>query len=126
MAEAIISGNSVLNDIRKDLAQEAKNGSHTFSLKATWGFDSELFETVVLQAGVVLDCGTTAGGVEAVQILVDAVKRGFSDSRVEVHSPDRLWFRFADGQRGRAVARVWLLTPMGWISIYTSEAEKAC
>ena len=31
----------------------------------------------------------TAGGVEAVQILVDAVKQGFSDSRVEVDSLDR-------------------------------------
>ena len=39
---------------------------------AAWGLDSELFETVVLQADVVLDCGATetAGGVEAVQILV--------------------------------------------------------
>ena len=30
----------------------------------------------------------------AVQILVDAVKQGFSDSRVEVDSLDRPWFRF--------------------------------
>ena len=36
--------------------------------------------TVVLQGDVVLDCGATetAGGVEAVQILVDAVTQGFS------------------------------------------------
>ena len=90
-----------------------------------WGFDSELFETVVLQADVVLDCGATetAGGVEAVQILVDAVKQGFSDSRVEVDSLDRPWFRFANGHWGRALSRVWLLTLMGWISIYTLEAE---
>ena len=56
-----------------------KNGSRTFYLGAAWGFDSELFETVVLQADVVLDCGATetAGGVEAVQILVDAVTQGF-------------------------------------------------
>ena len=89
------------------------------------GFDSELFETVVLQADVVLDSGATetAGGVEAVQILVDAVKQGFSDSRVEVDSLDRPWFRFANGHWGRALSRVWLLTPMGWISIYTLEAE---
>ena len=79
-------------------------------------FDSKLFETVVLQADVVLDCGATetAGGVEAVQILVDAVKQGFSDSRVEVDSLDRPWFRFANGHWGRALSRVWLLTPMGW------------
>ena len=88
-------------------------------------FDSELFETVVLQAVVVLDCGATetAGEVEAVQILVDAVKQGFSDSRVEVDSLDRPWFRFANGHWDRALSRVWLLTPMGWISIYTLEAE---
>ena len=80
---------------------------------AAWGFDSELFETVVLHADVVLDCGATetAGGVEAVQILV------------EVNSLDRPWFRFANGHWGRALSRVWLLTPMGWISIYTLEAE---
>ena len=38
----------------------------------------------MLQADVVLDCGATetAGGVEAVQILVDAVTQGFPDSRV--------------------------------------------
>ena len=62
---------------------------------AVWSFDSELFETVVLQPDVVVDCGATetAGGVEAVQILVDAVKRGFPESRVEVDSLDRPWFR---------------------------------
>ena len=86
---------------------------------AAWGFDSELFDTVVLQADVVLDCGATetAGRVE------DAVKHGFSDSRVEVDSLDRPWFRFALGHWGRALSRVWLLTPLGWISIYTLEAE---
>ena len=106
-------------------AKGGKDGSRTFYLGAAWGFDSELFGTVVLQADVVLDCGATetAGGVEAVQILVDAVKQGFSDSRVEVDSLDRPWFRFANGHWGRALSRVCLLTPMGWISIYTLEAE---
>ena len=35
----------------------------------------------MLQADVVLDCGATetAGGVEAVQILIDAVTQGFPD-----------------------------------------------
>ena len=100
-----------------------QNGSRTFYLGAAWGFDSELFETVVLQADVVLDYGATetAGGVEAVQIL--AVKKGFSDSRVEVDSLDIPWFRFANGHWGRALSRVWLLTLMGWITIYTLEAE---
>ena len=109
----------------KGSGKGCKNGSRTFYLGAAWGFDSELFETVVLQADVVLDCGATetAGGVEAVQILVDAVTRGFSDSRVEVDSLDRPWFGFANGHWGRALSRVWLLTPMGWISIYTLEAE---
>ena len=81
---------------------------------------------MVLQADVVLDCGATetAGGVGAVQILVDAVKQVFfSNSRVEVGSLDRPWFRFANGHWGRALSRVWLLTPMGWINIYTLEAE---
>ena len=60
----------------KGSGKGCKNGSRTFYLGAAWGLDSELFETVVLQADVVLDCGATepAGGVEAVQILVDAVK----------------------------------------------------
>ena len=57
------------------------------------------------------------------QILVDAVKQGCSDSRVEVDSLDRPWFRFANGHWCRALSRVWLLTPMGWTSIYTLEAE---
>ena len=91
---------------------------------AAWSFDSELFETVVHQADV-LDCGATetAGGVEAVQILMDAVAQGFPGSRVEVDSLDRPWFRFADGHWGRALSRVWLLTPLGWISIHTLEAD---
>ena len=109
----------------KSSGKGCKNGSRTFYLGAARGFDSELFEAVVLQADVVLDCGATetAGGVEAVQILVDAVKQGFSDSRVDVDSLDRPWFRFADDHWCRALSRVWLLTPMGWISIYTLEAE---
>ena len=99
----------------KGSGKGGKNGSPTYYLGAAWGFDSELFETVVLQADVVLDCGATdtAGGVEAVQILVDAEKQGFSDSRVEVDSLDRPWLRFANGHWG-----VWLLTPF-----YTLEAE---
>ena len=103
MAEAIISGDSVLNDIRKDLAKYVKHGSRTFYLGAAWGLDSELFETVVLQADVVCGATETAGGVEAVQILVDALKQGFSDSLVEVDSLDRPWFRFANGHWGRAL-----------------------
>ena len=49
------------------------------------------------------------------QILVDAVKQGFSDSRVEVVSLDRPWFLSANGHCCRALSRVWLLTPMGWM-----------
>ena len=81
----------------------------------------------MLQADVVLDCGATetAGGVEAVQILVDAVTQGFPDSRVEVDPLDRPWFRFANGHWSRALSRVWLLTPLKWNSIYTLEAEDA-
>ena len=125
VAEAIISGDSVLNDIRKDLAKDVKMDLARFYFGAAWSFDSELFEKVVHQADVLLDTGATetAGGVEAVQILVDAVTRGFLGSRVEVDSLDRPWFRFANGHCGRALTRVWLLTLMGWISIYTLEAE---
>ena len=63
----------------------------------------------MLQADVVLDGGATetAGGVEAVQILVDVVTQGFPDSRVEVESLDRPWFRFADDYWDRALSRVW-------------------
>ena len=63
----------------KGCGKGGKNGSRAFYLGAAWGFDSELFETVALQADVVLDCGATetAGGVEAVQILVDAVDTRF-------------------------------------------------
>ena len=125
MAEAIISGDSVLNDIRKDLAKEVNTDLALSTWEPRGVFDSELFETVVLQADVVLYCGATetAGGVEAVQILVDAVTQGFSDSRVEVDSLDRSWFRFSNGYWGRALSRVWLLTPLGWISIHTLEAD---
>ena len=104
----------------KGSGKGGKNGSRTFHLGAAWSFDSELFETVVLQADVVLDFGATetAGGVAAVQILVDVVTQGFPDSRVEVDSLDRRWFRFSKG-----LSRVWLLTPLGRISIHTLEAE---
>ena len=79
----------------------------------------------MLQADVVLDCGATetAGGVEAVQIVVDAVTQGFSDSRVEVDYLDRPWFRFANGHWNKALSRVWLLAPLGWIIISTLKAE---
>ena len=89
-------------------------------------FDSELLETIVLQADVVLDSGATetAGGVEAVQILVDAVTQSFPDSRVEVDSLDRPWFRFVNGHWSKALSRVWLLTPLGWITIYLHSGSR--
>ena len=66
MVEAIISGEFPERYSNKS-GKGGKNESRTFYLGAVWGFDSELFETVVLQADVVLDCGATetAGGVEA-------------------------------------------------------------
>ena len=62
------------------------NGTRTFHLGAACSLGSELFEAMVLQADLVMDNGATkiAGGVEAVQILVDAVTQGFPDCRVEV------------------------------------------
>ena len=75
VAEVTISGDSVLNDTRKDLAWGGKNGSRTVLLGAAWGFASELFATVVLQADVFLDCGATetAGDVGKLQTLDVAV-----------------------------------------------------
>ena len=95
-----------LNDIRKDLAREVKNGSRTFYLGAAWGLDSGMFEDSGASSGCCLGlwCGQkTAGGVEAVQMLVDAVKQGFFlilalkwDSLGQDHG-----FRFADGHWGQ-------------------------
>ena len=80
---------------------------------------------MVLQADLVMDSGATKTGigVEAMRVLVDAVKRSFPASLIEVESLDRPWFRFADGHWGRAISRVLLLSPMGWVSIYTLDAE---
>ena len=122
VADAIISGDSVLYDSRKELAKEVKMDLASFIWEV---LGVSILNCLMVQADVVLDCGATetAGGVEALQILVDAVTQGFSDSRVEVDSLDRPWFRVANGHWSRALSRVWLLTPMGWISIYTLEAE---
>ena len=126
MAEAIIFWDSVLNDIRKDLAKEVKNGSRTFYLEAAWSFASELFETVVLQADVVpgLWCDR--------KHLVESRQCRFSWMQCNkvfliLASMWTLWtgpwFRLANGHWWRALSRVWLLTLWGWISIYTLEAE---
>ena len=57
VARVIISRDSVLNDSRKDLAKEVNMDlARLFYLGAARSFDSELFETVVRQADVVLDC----------------------------------------------------------------------
>ena len=86
----------------KRSGKRRKNGSRTFYLGAAWSFDSELFETVVLQADVALDCGAT----ETACGLVDAVTQGFPHSRVEVDSLERPRIRFANGHWGRALSRV--------------------
>ena len=44
------------------------------------------------------------------------------ESFVEVDSLDRPWFRSAN-RHCRALARIWLLTPTGWVSIYTLHAK---
>ena len=79
----------------------------------------------MLQAAVVMDSGATKTGigVEAMRVLVDAVAQGFPESLVEVDSLDRPWFRFADGHWSKVFSRVWMLTPIGWVSIYTLDAE---
>ena len=122
MAEAVISGDSVLNDSRKDLAKEVKMDLARFIWELHGVSVLNCLRQLCFKRDAVLDCGATeTAGVEAVQILVDAVKQGFSD-RIEVDFLDRPWFCFATGQWSRTVSRVWLLTPFGWISIYTLEA----
>ena len=125
MADAIISGNSVLNDSRKDLAKEVKMDLARFIWELLGVLILNCLRQWCFKRMLSWDCGATetAGGVEAVQVLVDAVKQGFSDSRVEADSLDGPWFCYANGQWSRALSRVWLLTPMGWTSIYTLEAE---
>ena len=84
----------------------------------------------MLQADAVLDCGATetAGGIEAVQILVDAVKQGFSDSRVEVDSLDRPWFRFANGHWDRSLSSKSLVADSYGMdgSAFTLWKQKTC
>ena len=125
MDEVIISGDSVLNDSGKDLAKEVKTDLARFTQEQFGVLILNCLGRLCFKLNVVLDCDATetAGGVEAVQILVDAVTQGFPVSRVEVDSLDRPWFRFASGHWDRALSRVWLLAPLGWISIYILEAE---
>ena len=62
----------------------------------------------MLQADVVLDCGATetAGGVEAVQILVDAVTQVFVILALKwTFWADHAWLRFANGLWGRALVK---------------------
>ena len=90
-SSCLICGHSVLNDSRKDLAQEVNMDLARFTWEHLGVLILNCLRHFVLLADVVLDCGATetAGGVEAVQILVDAVTQGFPDSRVEVDSLDR-------------------------------------
>ena len=85
MAEVVISGDSVLTIERR--WQRIRNiGARTFLLGDTaCSCGSALCEAVVLQTDVMLDCGATetAGGVEAVQILVDAVPQVFLNLSVK-------------------------------------------
>ena len=69
-----------LNNIRKDLAKDVKMHLARFYLGATWSFDSELFETVVLQAeccpGLWCDRNKLVESRQC-RFLVDAVKQDF-------------------------------------------------
>ena len=80
VTEVSISGDSVLNDSRNYLAKDVKMDLASLTWEQLGVLILNCLRTVVLQADVVLDCGAeeAAGGVEAVQILVDAVKQGVS------------------------------------------------
>ena len=86
----------------KGSGKGGKNASRTFHLGAAWGFDSELFETVVkrMLSWIVVRQKQLVESKQC-RFLVDAVRQGFSDSRVEMDSLDRPWFRFANGHQGR-------------------------
>ena len=73
MAEAIIFGDSVLKDIRKDLAKEVKMDLARFIWELLGALILNCLRQWCFKRDVVLDCGATetAGGVEAVQILLD-------------------------------------------------------
>ena len=76
-SSCLICGRS--NDIRKDLAKEVKMDLARFIWELLGVLILNCLRQWCFQADVVLDGGATetAGGVEAVQILVDAVKQGF-------------------------------------------------
>eukprot|EP00959_Pyramimonas_sp_CCMP1952_P003532 74348-Pyramimonas_sp.AAC.1 len=75
---------------------------------------------------IVLDCGatTTAGGGDAVEKLFSAVAEKFPDAKIEVNASDRPWFKFANGQWGQALSKVWLFAPIGWLGIYLLDADE--
>ena len=56
----------------------------------------------------IVDTGATAtaGGHQAVQNLCAAVMRARPGARMELYTDDRPWFRFGNGQWGRALFRV--------------------
>ena len=89
VAGVIISGDSVLNDSRKDLAKEVNMDLARFTLEPHGVLVPNCLRHWCFKR-VVLDCGATetAGVVEAVQILVDAMTQGFPDSRIQVDSLD--------------------------------------
>ena len=67
MAEAIISGDSVLNDIRKDLAKELKMDLARFLWELLGVLILNFLRQWCFIADVVLDCGATEQLVESRQ-----------------------------------------------------------
>ena len=104
---------------------KGKGKNKSFYLGNMWAFDSFGFIAVVMKAEMVLDCGATesAGGGEAVQNLIDALFENYDEAELDVDTEDWPWLRFANGEWGQALSRVWILCPMGWIGIYLLDAE---
>ena len=74
---------------------------------------------------VVLDCGATesAGGIEAIDAFIMAVKKEIPGAEVYVDATDKPWFRFASGEWGQARSRVHVNTPIGKMAIYVLDAQ---
>ena len=48
----------------------------------------------------------------------------FDQAKVEVNADDRPWFKFANGEWGQALSKVWLYAPRGWLGIYLLDADE--
>ena len=75
---------------------------------------------VLNRSEVVVGSGATktTGGTEAVAELINRVHSINPDAQVTDDRHDNPWLRFANGQWGRALSRVYLDTSLGMLAIY--------